>query len=1045
MSTIKHKLSFPEVVMVESSAGGGKTYALAKRYLTLLINPYLSADEVPLKNILAITFTNKATVEMKGRILDLLKKIALDAFSSIDEEKDILDNLGVDKDFAMKKAHKVLHEIVRHYNFFSIQTIDSFVNSLLSGCALHIERSANFTVKKDYTELISYCLDLAIEEAFYKEELYKILEEFLRHYLFVENKSGWFPKEDIKRLMQFLFSLSNRYGKLFKTYEGNSNEIVKKKKVILNSMKRLSLCLPSGLNGQIKRSIFSFLQKNKDLFEISELPKAFVQLVPPMNKNFLSDSKFEKKWRRLSSMIRELVELDSLLAYNPYIKLFHRIVELFKVVAVKEDVIFLEELNSKTYQLLEGKEISLPELYYRLAVRFNHYLIDEFQDTSLLQWKNLEAMIEDALSRGGSLFYVGDKKQAIYRFRGGESNLFDEVRNRFIQFNVREERLTKNWRSQKEIVEFNNLIFSPDNIADFLKVSGISEELNNQEEIIKEIIENFKDSFQNYDEKNKFGYVEVERLNEEDREERNELIRDKIVSLIRDLRERFKYKDIAVLTRDNDEVQLITSWLMEENIPVESEKTLNVIEQPLIKELISLLKFLYSPIDDLSFAGFILGDIFRELTSLSYQELAEFIFSSYRKQKINSQLPLYRLFRDKYPQHWDNYIEYFFKIVGFIPLYDLIVRIYQKYSFYDRFKGYEVFFLKFLEVIKSKEEEYRDIGEFIDYLKIAPKEDLYVNLVGRDSVKVLTIHKSKGLEFDVVIIPFLRIDITPQIVKGLHSYIDTTSLENVGLIKITKMHREYSFNLNKVYINNYKNACIDELNTLYVAFTRPRYELYIFIPKKSSGNFNKANYLIPDLFAKSGRKIVYDKGEEKTKQILIKPQNLQHKDWWEKVREEFIDIDYFKDRERILKGEMLHYALSFIDNLNKEDKSILIKMTIGSLRAKYPFVSDLQEYENILNNILNSEILKPFFYIPDGRVYKEKEIVNRFGETKRIDRMIIRGKQIWIIDYKSSQENLEEHKKQVKEYIDIVKDIYPNYDVKGFIVYLDEIKVVTID
>ncbi|UCD15452.1 MAG: UvrD-helicase domain-containing protein, partial [Candidatus Omnitrophota bacterium] len=210
-----------QVCVVQASAGSGKTYALAKRYVGLLINSPVNVEENLLKNILAITFTNKATVEMKERILELLKRIALDSFSSRGEQEDILSLFTIDKKSAQAKAAYIMDALIRHYNFFQVKTIDSFINALLLGCALQIERSASFKISKDYTEHLCYCFDLVMEEAVVDMQTFEFLEEFLEHYLFVENRKSWFPKEDILTLIKSLFELSNTYGRIFGVYKGS--------------------------------------------------------------------------------------------------------------------------------------------------------------------------------------------------------------------------------------------------------------------------------------------------------------------------------------------------------------------------------------------------------------------------------------------------------------------------------------------------------------------------------------------------------------------------------------------------------------------------------------------------------------------------------------------------------------------------------------------------------------------------------------------------------------------------------------------------------
>ena len=257
-----NQLKFPEVVVVEASAGSGKTYALAKRYLQLLINPGISQEYIPLRSILAITFTNKAAVEMKERILEFLKRIAFDAFENKEQEADILGVLGVDKKVAQKKAHLIMDELIRHYSFFQTQTIDSFINALLLGCALRIDRSASFSIKRDYRNYLAYSLDAVIEEAAANKEVFGFLEEFLEHYLFVENRRGWFPKDDILGLMESLFRLSNKHGGEFQEYAGKGQDVIKKKIALFEKIKELSEDFPQGFNKSAQSSIMRFLEKS---------------------------------------------------------------------------------------------------------------------------------------------------------------------------------------------------------------------------------------------------------------------------------------------------------------------------------------------------------------------------------------------------------------------------------------------------------------------------------------------------------------------------------------------------------------------------------------------------------------------------------------------------------------------------------------------------------------------------------------------------------------------------------------------------------------
>ena len=482
-------LSFPEVVIVEASAGTGKTYELAKRYIQLILNTP-PRNQISTDNILAITFTNKATKEMKERILELLKRMALNCLSP-QEEKTILPFLNTDKEKIREKASKIIDELIKNYSLFQVQTIDSFINTILLSSALKIDRSANFKIKKEYTKYLSYSLDTTIDEAKKDKRLLKIFEEFIEYYLFIENQSSWFPRQNILNTIKFLFSLNNYNGYDFVIHDIPNSEILETKFKLYNTIKKLT----DGANKKLSKSILKFIEENDRHFNIKNLP-------PSLLKGNCIAGKEKKK---VSNLIRKLAEMEAYKTFSPYIKLFLIVLkELYKI-AQKEDVLFLEELNKKTYMLI-NKEIGMPELYYRMSMRFYHYLIDEFQDTSLLQWLNLKPMVEDSLSSGGTLFYVGDRKQAIYRFRGGEARLFDDIKQEFKHFNPKIRFLKKNWRSQKEIVEFNNEVFSSQNLERALLNIDLFKE---DPQAINKILDIFKDSYQEYEPNNKYDYDQV--------------------------------------------------------------------------------------------------------------------------------------------------------------------------------------------------------------------------------------------------------------------------------------------------------------------------------------------------------------------------------------------------------------------------------------------------------------------------------------------------------------------------------------------------------
>jgi ATP-dependent exoDNAse (exonuclease V) beta subunit len=857
------------------------------------------------------------------------------------------------------------------------------------------------------------------------------------HYLSVENKNSWFPKKDILETIQALFKLNNTYGIPFHIYNVSGQDIIKKKLKIFNAIRDLSLTLPQDLNGTVKKSILKFSEA-KSIFELKNLPDKFKSLEVPMNKNKDAPPEFEELWKNIHKDICELIELDADVVYKPYIELFEKLLEYFNKICKHDDVLFLGELNSKARLLFGEEGITIAEIYYRMATRFNHYLIDEFQDTSRLQWKNLEEMVREAISIGGSLFYVGDKKQAIYRFRGGDARLFDEVKNEFSEY-AKPKSLTKNWRSHKAIVEFNNKIFSKENLISAIFQMDIEDNVGDKEELIKHIFGAFSDSHEEYIPDKPYGYVSVQRIDEDKKEDRNAKTKEKIIPLIDKLRTRgFSYKDIAMLCRDNDEVELITSWCLEKGISVESEKTLSIQENSLIQELISFLRFLYSPIDDLSFAFFILGDIFTMATGISQKEITDFIFGLRKERTSKNEVNLYRKLRERYPEIWNTYIEDFFKRVGFVSPYELVISIYERYRLMDNFKENQAFFMKFLELIKQQEDEYTGLGDLLSYLDTAQKEELYVSVDETDSVHVLTIHKSKGLEFGVVILPFLRIDVNAETGEIPGSYI-TPEGNSCGLVRITKEHRKYSKRLKKIYEKAYIEACLNEFNNLYVALTRAKFEMYIFMPKKSASSANKARNLIPEEIKELGEPRDYEtKNGPLRPSVTLSPS--AYAEYLSLIKDEFEDVPSLKNRGKILQGNVIHFILSFIDNALTQDKRNILDKAISCAKIKYPFFDDFTATEEIIIRLIEDKEMQPFFSVGTDKLYLEKEIVDVRGDTKRVDRLIVKEKEVWVVDYKSSREASEKYIAQIREYIDIVKKLYPRKKVKGFLLYLNETK-----
>ncbi len=1030
---------FPEICITEASAGSGKTYALAKRYVQLLLH---TARDNPqsYKNILAITFTNKASLEMKTRVLGFLKKIALDKLSK-EEEKDFLEPLGFSSEKAAILAYGLMESIIHHYHFFAVKTIDSFINTLLTGCAFKINLSSRFKIQRNSADYLEQSLDQWIALSHQNSEVRALLDDFVHQYLFLENRSGWFPKEDLLEALKVLFSQFNIYQKSFLTFPVGNRDLYFEKKDFLELVQEISSLADISINKSFLGKLSEFLEEHPVSFDLDDLSKYFSYSEFPANKGAVVSPELQFLWSKAHQQVKNLCLSESYGVFNSYVMIFKNVIEVFDNICSAEDVLFLEELNKKAATLIEGG-MSVSELYYRLATRFHHYLIDEFQDTSFSQWQNLSMMVQEALSTGGSLFLVGDKKQAIYSFRGGDSRLFDELPQQLSNAPVRRDYLTKNWRSQRIIVEFNNQLFSQGNIAEFLKrrEDYYVQKKSNDEILFSEndasaLKETFAHAKQEILESMPHGFVQVKHIEGKRKQEREKGIKVHLFETIINVRERFQLKDIAVLTRSNGQVEQVTQWLLSQGIHAQSDRISDIKNHSLIIELVDFLRFLNDSNDNVSFARFLLGEIFLKVSGISQSELQGFLFECRKSKDVKKGFHLYKRFQQQYPNLWRQYFEDFLNQAGVYPVYELMVSVYARFSL-QNFEGAQGFLMHFLELIKRREEIGCDSETFIQYFDELQTEERFIPIPSMDAVKVMTVHKAKGLQFDVVIVPFL--EMTVQTSKGSQgglSYVLDVSEDGLRMLRLKKTYGRFSELLRKRYEQEYKDSFTMELNNVYVALTRSVCELYLMIPERTGNSINPVQFLIPSTIDSKGEQINLKKVEEKSLPLPYL-ESIVAGEWVAQLKEELTSED--KEQVKLRQqGVIMHFCLSQIPSINK-NRPVCIAQAVEKAKTNFGLMVDEKFYTEQLSIFLSRVDVCRFFMIEEGvEVFCEQEIVNRFGDAKRIDRLMIFKDKIWIVDFKTSRAQEGEHKGQIKEYEQLVAGLYRKYKVEGFLVYLD--------
>lgn len=1104
-----------QVMIVKSSAGAGKTYNLALRYLQLLLLDKTGGypGKTRISNIVAITFTNKAAREMRSRIIDWMKRIILDLTfeGSLNKPIDEISGSGTGinndgnnnsenfKNLIKEAIERNFEELIKNFYDFNVGTIDSFVNLTLKASTFKLDLLPDFDISIDSATYIDIVLQECLQKILEDDVVRAKFDWFLKNYIELEGERvKWIPKDFLRDIISGFWGEEAKENADF-IYKDNISGIRNIKNKVENEISELSSYLKKTEGMKPEKRFIDALDK----FSLSaktgnKLSNYFLRqsLEASMNKNSLQpDMEHENSWKNILSLLSIYFETISESKFSSYVDIYL----LFKKILNREithnkKLVLIEQLNTLLQQILD-REHFVPEIYYALAENFSHFLIDEFQDTNHLQWKNIEILAEEALSRGGTLFLVGDKKQAIYRWRGGKSELVDDVIKKYKTYPVYELKLSKNYRSDESIVKFNNVIFKSSSLKSLIEsaTEGISPDN------LSTILETYSDSWQQFvSTKEGRGYISIEKItadNNGDREnptdndvdsfsklQINEIIKNRFIQLIRDIKNRgiYRDKDIAVLVRRKEEARLIVRALLETGCSVESEFTVNVRNNPRIREMINFLSFINAPDNDLAFAGFLTGTIFQKKTLLSVERINQWI------EKIRTERNpdlLYRKFQDEYQHVWDEFFEYFFKRAGYLPLYELVVLFLKKWEALTSFPDDAPFFMHICELIKEREiYEGSNLNKFLQFWNndsISTFQDrpegekpfLLNTFEGTNAVKVMTIHRAKGLQFPLVILPFLKFTSFSSSDAGGKTKYFVKEGKNIQLLYIKKDFTRFSQKLGDIYQQKEAEYLLDELNNIYVSSTRAEKELYIFLSESKK----QKNHLIDYLFnledlkkyvnsntIKIGTEVraenigdTKDNREDTRQRHKEKKENEHEKTdkdsllfgnigndikWMKKINTDSEEMTVFFKEQLFAKkkGDTVHYILSLIKRLPDEYGDFL-KSCISAGIAKYAFHPYTSEIKDIVAKFfLNPEFKK--FFTPDNKalVYTEKEITDITGNAYKVDRIIITGPRIDIVDFKTGEIYSADHSRQIIHYGELLEKIHPGKLIKKYILYIDE-------
>lgn len=1086
----------------KASAGSGKTFRLALEYLKIAL-----ANEWNYKNILAVTFTNKATTEMKERVIEELYVLAKEQSSAY--LPILMDEMKLSAVEIADRAGKSLKRILHDYSRFSISTIDSFFQRVIKSFNRELGINAAYQVDLEDNLILEEAVDellLSIED---NPELLEWLKTFANEK--IREGGGWNLKNDILKLGVQI------YDETFKALNQTLHEKINNKQFITNYKKTLNSLIfqfestlkkigRAGLQAMQQHgvSVDDFKYKKsgastsfqrladfnldtwpgKRVVEAADDPEVWTTQTSKVNVKEAVAALQPLLQEAVTFYFKKLHEYNSAKLITSQLYTLGILVDLqamVRKVTQEKGVVLISESGTLLKKIIDDSDA--PFIYEKTGVFYNHFMIDEFQDTSGLQWGNFRPLITNALSEDHLGMVVGDVKQAIYRWRNGDWNLLaSQVGKQFPANGVEEETLQKNWRSTGNVIRFNNSIFQ---ILPKLFQQNINNELEENRlkdtEMARQIELLYGESLQEIAnvKLNNEGAVRMRFFNkpkDQEKEELLETILDELVERIREVQNvGAKGREIAVLVRKKDEAKLVADRLLQEksksdlscNFNILSSESLFVKNSPAVGFVLALLQLLADPNDDVALAlanHLYYNELFDQLKSIG--QVPDLSISSSPQLTLGFEAhekPDKTSWFEK-RKHESNVLsdflssDYFSETLGGRNIQEIafkISEIFNLFSLNEELAYLQAFIDQVAEFMVNRT---ADIAAFLSWWDeqghkktIAVSEEL-------DAIRIQTIHKAKGLEYNYVFIPFCdwKTDVAAQHAPILWCQPKLAPFDQLELVPVKFEKRMGESIFFQEYFQEKISHYIDNLNMLYVAFTRARTALFTW--SVTTGKFgNMADVLhnamelsdhLPlnaadSLFCKlsdyydsdnscfSFGEISASSKKEKVKENGLVLNEFRFADFHNclnlrKRNEHFFAADQLAST-KINKGRIFHEVLARISTTADVDFAVSELVFKGVVQAAEGEQMKLQ-----LHELVTDPEVKSWF---DGsyRVLNERSILTG-TELKRPDRIMLNDEEVIVVDYKSGEMELDKYHYQVRTYVNELKRCgYPN--VFGYIWY----------
>lgn len=1035
----------------KASAGSGKTHTLTREYLLMLFREYHKRREhfMPHSRILAVTFTKKATAEMKERILKALYELATTPTTS-NFYDDLIKAFQTDTTTLQEQARRLLIGILTDYSHFSVSTIDGFFQQVIRTFAIDLELSTSYELALDGKEVMQQAVDDLFRRIRSDKESKTIewITEFAQQN--IEDNRRWNPHDSISQFagellkeqlirkmsqLQAFFSDKEALG----NYKATLEQIIKTTQEQIQHIQQQAQTYIRSTEGLKKNAISAFNTKPKDLIE-KGLGKTFLGVINDPNTLYTKSSTTKAQQQDILSLYNQhLQPLYEKLAYifEHQLTDYHTanaILQNLYTIGLLQDIseqvdetnrqigrIPISQINTLLHEVIDGQET--PFIYERMGQHLHHFMIDEFQDTSALQWENFRPLINETESQGNDNLIVGDVKQSIYRWRNSDWRLLEGVHTQFSRCQTPP--MDTNWRSAEVLINENEKLM--------LKYSQwVSDTLQQnawEDQPTKDIAHIY-----NHDAIHQKAAHELPGVFQlafyEGKEE--EVIQQTLVNVVKQIEqlknEGFQLSQIALLVRRGADAELLANYLIEQGLPVQSAEGMRIQSHPAVQLLVALLTIHEQPDNEVAKA--IKQDLCPPITDEQQQEI-----------DIATQLPLY--------EQVQQYIQilHLAEQSGALPYLT---------AFQD-------------QIYQFTQKRVADVGAFLEYWENKKSKATIPSSPVVDAIRILTIHSSKGLEFDVVMLPLLNWDLQRHFRNDiLWCTPQHAPFNQMPLVAISPSKKTLQTHFRDDYIQETISQYIDNLNLTYVAFTRPKYRLYAYgqmYEKNAKGEvkINNIGQLLSYLYhqhkeadesivsllkqdetgayiyQQSTTHIVEEKKDEQSKEKTTREATYISSPINNRLTlRSRAEDDFSADTPlaTVDLGILMHKWLSAITVWKDAEPALQRMLHAGEITASQQAI--MQEQLQELQQLLLREGKDHWFTQP-GRVLNEQDILTTTGNTQRPDRVMINGNVATVIDYKFGQEHKQKYQEQLRNYTLQLQRI--GYQVEAYIVYVAQQKI----